>query len=243
MNNNKLLVIGNWKCNPTTSKQAEAFFDSIKQGIGDLQNTEVVICPPFIYLYDIGYPTSNIKFGAQDCFWEQSGAFTGEISPEMLKNLGCEYVILGHSERRQHLKEDDDMIAKKLKAALDAGLKPILCIGETKEQRKQNKAQEILKKQLKILKQIPNSLIINNQLLLAYEPIWAIGTGNTCDVKDAQKVLSFLKTQAQTIIYGGSVDSNNARDYIDKGFDGLLVGNACLDSEEFIKIIDPVEKI
>jgi len=202
-------------------------------------------------MYDIGYPTSNIKFGGQDCFWEQSGAFTGEISPEMLKNLGCEYVILGHSERRQYLGETDKMIGKKLAAAFDAGLKPILCIGETKEQREQNKTQEILKFQLNVLNgPMAQSL---NHLTLAYEPVWAIGTGVSCDPKSAKKVLSFLKEHLSTyyengsrsgrIIYGGSVDSNNAKDYMGAGFDGLLVGNACLNPKEFIKIIDKLEKI
>lgn len=248
MKNNKLLVIGNWKCNPTILKQAEALFSSIKNGVGETKNTEIIICPPFPFLNNIGirYP---YKMGGQNCFWEQSGPFTGEISPEMLKNLGCEYVILGHSERRTHLGETDEMISKKLVAAFDAGIIPILCIGETEEQRKQGKTEEILRFQLMaFLKEIPESLIINNQLLIAYEPIWAIGTGNACQPKDAQQVLSFLKRPDIAyrgdwkIVYGGSVDDKNAKHYIDVGFEGLLIGGVSLDAEQFIKIIKALEK-
>jgi len=246
----KKIIIGNWKCNPTSSRQAENLFKSIVNGVKETKNTEIVICPSFVYLTDLRLTTNNLRLGAQDCFWEQEGPFTGEISPKMLKNLGCKYVILGHSERRQFLNETDEMIGKKLKAAFDAGLRPILCIGETLEQRKQGKTQEILEQQLNVLSDLAAES--PSRLMIAYEPVWAIGAGNACNPQDARQILSFLKkylqlnesrSRWQKIIYGGSVDSKNANDYIDIGFDGLLVGGASLDAKEFVKIVKKVDKI
>ena len=127
-------LIANWKMNPATIKEARKLFDNIYQGVKDL-SAEVVICPPSIYLPNLEFEALNLHLGGQNCFWEQSGAFTGEISPEMLKNIGCKYVILGHSERRQYLGETDEMVGKKFKAVIKAGLIPILCIGETKQER------------------------------------------------------------------------------------------------------------
>jgi len=243
----KKLVIANWKMNPETSEQAVGLFDSINQGVGDLQNTEIVICPPFVWLpillkkapsYAKGY--GGFAFGSQNCFWEQQGAFTGEISPKMLKNLGCEYVILGHSETRMHLGETDEIIGKKLTAALDANLIPILCIGDKDIQVQLQKAMLELKE---------SDL---EKMIIAYEPIWAISSQNGIAVplNQAKQSLIFLKKYFENnfeimpkILYGGSVDSNNAKDYIDIGFDGLLVGNASLNPKEFIKIIDKLEKI
>ena len=176
--------------------------------------------------------------GAQDLFWEEKGAFTGEISPLMLKNLGCEYVIIGHSERRK-LGETDEMINKKIKAAIKAKLKPILCIGETEMGRKSGRTFEVLKNQLK---KAFNNLTIEqfSNLTIAYEPIWAIGTGNPCLPVDAKKVFLFMqKLFGKTpVLYGGSVNSENAINYIrEVGFSGLLVGGASLDAKEFIRIV------
>ena len=124
----KPLVVANWKCNPTTLAEAKRLFNSVKSGIKNIKNVEVIICPPFPYIPHIKNTKYNIRIGAQDCFWEERGAYTGEISPLMLKDLGCQYVIIGHSERRKYQQEKDSMIYKKIEAALKRGLKPILCI-------------------------------------------------------------------------------------------------------------------
>lgn len=205
----KPLIVANWKMNPPTLKEAKALFNSVKK-------TGAVICPPFIYL---PFLKAN---GAQDCFWEGKGAYTGEISPQMLKNLGVEYVILGHSERRKYQEETDEMVEKKLKAASAAGLKPILCIDK--------------------LSQIPKD--INSYYAIAYEPPFAIGTGKGYPFSLAKKMRLAIKKIARDktpIFYGASVNSQNARDYIKKaGFDGLLVGGASLKPKEFIDIVEAV---
>jgi triosephosphate isomerase len=251
------LIVANWKMNPQSLAEARKLFNSIKSWIKGhsnvLKNIRIIICPPFVYLSNIAssnfqHQTPNISLGAQDVFWAKMGAFTGEISPRMLKNLGIEYVILGHSERRKILGETDEMINKKLKAAIKAKLKPILCIGETLEERKKGKTFKILKSQL--TKSLDHSTTQPlNHLIIAYEPVWAIGTGNPCKPEDAKEVLLFLKKFTRPlshlvtrplILYGGSVNSQNAKDYIEIGFDGLLVGGASLDSREFTKIIKSI---
>ena len=135
----KTLIIGNWKMNPQAPAKAKLLFNSIKRGIKDVKNVEAVICPPFVYLANLQQTTNNLQLGAQDCYWEEEGAFTGEVSPLMLKNLGVKYVIIGHSERRRYLNETDETVNKKLKVALKQKLKPILCIGETEKERKMGK--------------------------------------------------------------------------------------------------------
>lgn len=243
----KPLVVANWKCNPTTLDEAGRLFNSVKKGIRNIKNVQVVICPPFVYLTGIKHQRASIKLGAQDCFWEEKGAYTGEISPIMLKNMGCEYVIIGHSERRMISAETDNVINKKLKAAMKAKLKPILCIGETKKERKERTTFKVLKKQLEsALKGIlnPKSLTLNS-LIVAYEPVWAIGTENPCLPTEAQKVLSFLKKNLKNtpIIYGGSVNSANAPRYIkEANFDGLLPGGASLIPKEFISLVKNVSQ-
>lgn len=249
----KPLIVANWKMNPETLKRAKLLFDSIKRGIKNIKNVEIVISPPFICLPLLLTPKPSIpKLGAQDCFWEEKGAFTGEISAKMLKNLGCDYVILGHSERRRYFRETDDTINKKIRAALKTRLKPILCIGETFEERKKGKTFQVLRMQLeKDLKDIFQFKVYSLKFIVAYEPVWAIGTGNPCGPKEAKEVLLFLRKFVQPlfhsntrplILYGGSVNSKNAKDYIDIGFDGLLVGGASLNSEEFIKIVKEASK-
>jgi triosephosphate isomerase len=244
------LIVANWKMNPQSLNEAKKLFNSVKNWIKRnsdiLQNVRIIICPPFVYLSNIAssnfqYQTSNISLGAQDLFWEEKGAFTGEISPRMLKNLGVEYVIIGHSERRK-LGETDEMINKKLKAAIRAKLKPILCIGETEKERKLGKTFQVLKNQLKkALKGTSNIKLQTSNLIIAYEPVWAIGTGNPYKPEKAKEVLLFLKKIFKLpILYGGSVNSKIAKDYIKFGFDGLLVGGASLNAKEFIEIIKNV---
>jgi len=271
----KLLIVANWKCNPLSRTEAKRLFDGIKRGVENIKDAclvrsqrlsngvEVVICPPFTFmLSNIQHLISNIKIGSQDCFWEEKGAYTGEISAPMLKNLGVEYVIIGHSERRKYFGETDEMLNKKLKAAIKAGLKPILCVGETEEERKKGITNKVIKNQLiKDLKDIRYPISpeaeqvrygagnIQYPISIAYEPVWAIGTGNPClpeDVRETglfiQKILTkiYNKKTAQRIriIYGGSANSKNAADYIFKaGMQGLLVGGVSLDAKEFVKIV------
>ena len=216
------LIVANWKCNPITLAKAKLLFNSVKKGIKNVKNVEVVICPPFIYIPYLLKPKTyhlNPKFGAQDCFWEEKGAYTGEVSPKMLKDLGVEYVIIGHSERRA-LGETNEMINKKIRAALKSGLKPILCIDKISQ----------IKKDLK------------TEIIIAYEPLFAIGTGKPCRPEKAKKIRASL-IRFKTVLYGGSVNSENAKDYIEKaGFQGLLVGGASLNPKEFIQIVKNVSK-
>ena len=250
----KALIVANWKCNPTSLKEAKQLFNSIKRKRRNIKNVEVVICPPFIYISKLVEKIgrgkkSQIGFGAQNCFWEKEGAFTGEISPLMLKNLGLKYVILGHSERRKYLRETDEMINKKIKKALEFNLKPILCIGEKKGQ-----TFGILESQIKDgLKNVSKTRIKN--VIIAYEPIWAIGTGKFCSFdrvlsaalfvrKVIYKKYSRILASNLRILYGGSVNKENAKSYIkESGVNGLLVGGASLKTNEFIEILKAVSKI
>ncbi len=235
--------------NPESQKKAEQFFNNIQKGIKNTKNVEIIICPPFIYLAKLKSLTSKLKIGAQNCHYKEKGAYTGEISPSMLKNLKCEYVIIGHSERRNEFKETDEMINKKLLAIFKSKLKPILCVGE------KQKEQMItaIKSQLKIgLKNINRAKA--QDLIIAYEPIWAIGTGNFCDPNDVLEVNLFIKqtlskiynrklAEEIPILYGGSVNANNADSYIKIGkMNGVLVGGSSLDSSEFINIIKKINK-
>lgn len=248
----KSLIIANWKMNPVTIAEAKQLFDLVKKGVKNIKKAEVVVCPPFIYLSAIKpYSNKAMKIGAQNCFWEKEGAYTGEISLPMLKDMGCKYVIVGHSERRGRFGETNEMINKKLKAVLEEKLDPILCIGETKKEREQSKTDNILKNQIVSgLKNI--SSLKFSQTVIAYEPIWAIGTGKPCDIEEAQKMgllirkiisglYDFKGAKNVQVLYGGSVNSKNAAGYIkEAGLQGLLIGGASLKAKEFIKIVKVV---
>ena len=210
------LIIANWKCNPATLKEAQELFNGIEK---DIENKNVVICPPTIFLSSL--ICEGIKFGAQNCFWEDKGAYTGETSPQMIKSIGCEYVIIGHSERRTIFNESNIDIKNKIKKAQEIGLIPIVCIGESKGQN----TFEVIEEQIKD---------IGKDVILAYEPLWAIGTGENASVGKVKEVRDFLKDRK--VLYGGSVNSQNAKDYLEIT-DGLLIGGASLNSEEFLKII------
>lgn len=244
----KPLIVGNWKMNPLNQKAANQLFNSLKRGLKNVRKIEVVICPPFPYLSIINNQLSFIKLGAQNCFWQQKGAFTGEISPQMLKDLRVSYVILGHSERRQIMKETDEMVNKKIKEVLKLNLWPIVCVGETARERKKGETFQVLKKEIKEgFKGIAKSQM--SKVVIAYEPIWAIGTGNPCSADDALTAILFIRkvisqifgitiAKKIKILYGGSVNSKNARDYLgEDGIDGLLVGGASLNPKEFLKIV------
>ncbi|MCD5397132.1 MAG: triose-phosphate isomerase [Candidatus Pacebacteria bacterium] len=251
----KSLIIANWKCNPESLEKAKLMFNSIQRAAKKSRKIEVVICPPFLYLDKKTY--SNFKIGAQNCFWEQAGAFTGEISAKMLKNIGCKYILIGHSERRRILNENNSQINKKLKSAIKAKICPVLCIGETLEQKKQGKMKQVLQTQLFLgLKGVSRKEIEKSKISIAYEPVWAISTTTNkkkCSSEEAhimnlvlRKMLvqKYGKTVAHKIriLYGGSVDSKNVRGFIyEAKMDGILVGKASLSPQEFIEIIKALE--
>ncbi len=248
----KSIIIANWKMNPENVKGAKLLFDSVNKEIKNLsKKPEIVICPPFIYLSDLQNIKSNIKLGSQDCFWEDKGSFTGEISCSMLKNFNSKYVIVGHSERRIFLAETDRNINRKIKAVLKQRLKPIFCIGETKREKDKGRAQTVLRKHIENgLKKIDRKELEN--IVLAYEPIWAIGSGKPCLPDEAKVMRFFLKkvvsqkysraiADKMRMVYGGSVNSQNVKSFIQEaGFNGVLVGGASLKPKEFIGIIKQI---
>jgi len=228
-----MFFLANWKMNPSSLKEGEEILKRLKKFLLK-KPKNVIIFPPFLYLFPLIKKFKDFfNFGAQDVFYEKKGPFTGEISPLMLKNMGVNFVIVGHSERRRYFKEDDEILFKKMKACQELKIKVVFCVGENKKERKENKVFEVLKKQTRFFSQkvFPG--------FLAYEPVWAIGTGTPCQPKDAKKVFSFLKKRFKKtkILYGGSVNSKNAKSYLEAGFDGLLVGGASLKPEEFSKIV------
>jgi triosephosphate isomerase (TIM) len=233
----KNLIVANWKMNPYSQKEANDIFEGIKTGINGLKS-EVVVCPPFVYLAEL----KGLLLSAQNIYFEDKGAFTGEISGIMLKNLGVEYVIIGHSERRKYFDETDESVNKKIKKALETGLKVIFCIGETEEERNASKKNEVLERQ--IIKGLEGVEDLEN-INIAYEPVWAIGTGNNCGVAETKESVEFIRKfvpQTMRILYGGSVKSDNSGLYIkEAGANGLLVGGASLDAEEFVKIVKSAE--
>ncbi len=228
----KRLVIANWKMNPVSSQEADRLFIETERSAGG--NIEVVLCPPFIFLEKAKMILEEVKIGAQNCSFVDKGHLTGEISPRMLKNLGVDYVIIGHSERRNNFNEDDEMINKKVKVALENGLSVILCVGESEEERNNGSTKDVIKRQLK-----EGLNGVKEDVIIAYEPTWAIGSGRACDPDEAEKVRMIIKeTINSRIIYGGSVDPLNIVEYIKKtSFSGFLVGGASLDSEKFSAIL------
>jgi triosephosphate isomerase len=247
----KKLVVGNWKCNPSSLPEAVRNFKALSKGVKKswLKKTEVAICPPFVFLPEIFKSKSGFAAGAQDCFWEKEGAFTGEVSASMIKSLKCKYVILGHSERRTLFSETNETVNKKVKAVLSSGLVPILCVGETSQQREKGETKDVLEKMLKEgMKGIKRAQAA--KIVLAYEPVWAIGTGKACPVQEAQSMGLLLRRVISKIygkkaslkimvLYGGSVSKENAREYVkEAGFSGLLAGGASLKPVEFAKIVE-----
>lgn len=249
----KIFIVANWKMNPPTAEEVKRLLPVINRIVKPPKAAvEVVLCPPFIYLSDLRFKIKDLRIGAQDCFWEQRGAYTGEISPFMLKHVGCEYVIIGHSERRHYLGETDAMINKKVKAVLAAKMRPILCVGESAEERKRSLTYRVIQKQLKAgFREIQKQAL--KKIIVAYEPVWAIGTGNACSFEEARGAMAFIRkivknmggakiAKGMAILYGGSVHSENARGYLtEAGFQGLLVGGASLNPQEFSKIIDIIQ--
>lgn len=254
----KKIIIGNWKMNPLTSKEAERLFSGVAKGISRIKKTkniEIVICPPFIYLEKLKkIRTSKIALGAQDAFFSDVGAFTGEVSGAMLYNLGVKYVILGHSERRA-LGETNALVNKKIKASLSAGLIPILCVGESVRDEKHGYFNLVRGQLGECLAGISKNSI--SKIIIAYEPIWAISsTINRQDATpaDSREMAIFIRkiladkfgreAQKTRVIYGGSANEKDAEDFLKNGgVDGLLPGRASLTAKKFIEIINIAEKI
>jgi triosephosphate isomerase (TIM) len=244
------LIAGNWKMNKTVDEACE-LVSKLRQSLSPFSTVERVVCPPATALLPISaiLDESPIGLGAQNMHWEDAGAFTGEISPAMVKEF-CEYVILGHSERRQYFAETDQTVNKKIKAALKAELTPIVCIGETLEENEAGKTAEVLTRQIKFgwegLSEAEAEMTV-----VAYEPIWAIGTGRAATAEDANHIIGdvvraqlkelFGNTVAESIriLYGGSVKGSNAREYFSQSdIDGALVGGASLKVEDFTAIVE-----
>jgi len=246
------LIAGNWKMN-TTVAEAQALVTQMLGALNRIEGIEVLLCPPFISLATIKgmLQGSMVQLGAQNMYWEDKGAFTGEISPTMLAPL-CRYVILGHSERRHVFSESDEVIACKIRAALRARLKPILCVGERLEENVAGKTTEVIGRQIR---QALSGLGEVGSLVVAYEPVWAIGTGRAASGEQAEVTCGFIrrllgdllgeaKAEAIRILYGGSVTAANTAEFIrQSNIDGALVGGASLKALEFISIADQAASI
>ncbi len=241
----KYCIAANWKMNKTISETRE-FLKAFVPMVRDISGVEIVIAPPFTSLSAASAELtgSNVRLSAQDTFWEEKGAFTGQVSPGMLTDAGCSYAIIGHSERRQYFHEDDSVVNKKIRAAHKAGLGVIFCVGETLEERESGRTFDIIRRE------IEQGLagIGPENLVVAYEPVWAIGTGKTATTDQAQEVHAFIRKSLTTIygaaaeklriLYGGSVTPENVDNLMAcKDVNGALVGGASLKPESFYKIV------
>jgi triosephosphate isomerase len=245
----KLFIAGNWKMHKIIAETIN-LANAIKRELLDFNKVDIAICPPFTSLSSAQeiIMDTNIKLGAQDLYWESQGAFTGEVSAQMLKDCGCQFVIIGHSERRKYFFESDDSVNKKIKAALAAGLVPIVCVGETLEERQADKTIEVVKRQL-IGGFSGLSALDMVKLVIAYEPVWAIGTGKTATPNQAQEVHKFIRdwliesysnqcAESIRILYGGSVKPSNTKELMSQtDIDGALVGGASLEADSFSEIV------
>ncbi|ARK24135.1 triose-phosphate isomerase [Sporosarcina sp. P37] len=246
----KRIIAGNWKMFKLSGEAAD-FAEHIKEKLTASDQVEAVICPPALYINDLlqRFETTGIKVGAQTMHDTDEGAFTGEISPAMLENLGVDYVILGHSERRQYFNETDDTVNKKVLAAFNHNLVPIVCVGETLEQREAHETVSIVSAQVK--KAFSGVTAEQaKQAVIAYEPIWAIGTGKTATADDANEVCSAIRHKIETLYsaeaadairiqYGGSVKPENIAELLAKdNIDGALVGGASLDPDAFVQLVE-----
>lgn len=244
----KKVIAGNWKMNMLPN-EAMAFIESISPLVKDTKD-EVILCVPYTDLFYslLTAQGTNIKIGAQNMHWEEKGAYTGEVSGKMLKSIGVEYVIIGHSERRQYFAETDETVNKKIKAAFENELKPIVCVGESLEQKENGQTDEIITSQTqKALEGLTKEQIKNT--IIAYEPIWAIGTGKTATSEDANNSIKSIRNKiseiygsdvAEEVIiqYGGSVKPSNAKELFETSdIDGALIGGASLKVEDFAKIV------
>jgi triosephosphate isomerase len=257
------LIAGNWKMHKTVG-EATDFVENLRSEVPGIQDVEIVVCPPFTAIYEVARRLmgSNIGVGAQDVFWKEQGAYTSQISPKMLVDAGCTYTIIGHSETRgrfgkaedmtpaqlSYFAENDETVNAKLHAALAVGLKPIVCVGETIEERRAGKTDEIIRTQVeKGLVGINSEQIA--KMVIAYEPVWAIGTGEVCDAPEANRVCGMIRSLIKNMFgqqaadsiriqYGGSVKPDNAKELLEQPeIDGALVGGASLKVADFVAII------
>jgi len=246
------IIAGNWKMNTTITEAVKLVIEEMRGGLDKIEGVEKLLCPPFISLPAVKelISDSSVKLGAQNLYFEEKGAYTGEVSPVMLAGL-CEYVILGHSERRGYFGETDEIVSKKVKAALKVGLKPILCVGEGLEQNEAGQTEKVITRQInESLKQVDSP----EGLVIAYEPIWAIGTGRAATAEQANAVIGLIRktvstlygesfAQALRIQYGGSVTGANATEIMSQPeIDGALIGGASLKAAEFVSITEQAAK-
>jgi len=247
----KPLMAGNWKMNLSLD-EAKDLLDGIKEAQADLDTVDVLVAPPFttLHLAHTMLDGTGILIGAQNMHWEQGGAFTGEVSPLMVREAGCSHVILGHSERRAHFFETSEVINRKADAAIRVGLLPILCIGETLQEREEGRAFDIIRTQLdESLRTRCEAGSLPEDLILAYEPVWAIGTGRTATPEQAQEVHLFIRrwldrafganaAKTTRVLYGGSVKPENSKELMAQpDIDGALIGGASLKADSFLSII------
>ena len=246
------MIAGNWKMN-TTVEEAVALVEEIKKKLGTIETVGVLVCPPFVSLHAVKaiLDKTLIALGAQNLFYEEKGAYTGEISPLMLAEL-CDYVIIGHSERRQYFGETDEIVNRKIRAAQAAGITPILCVGEKLEENEAGKTEEVVSGQLKgSLERIE----YNEELIIAYEPVWAIGTGKAATSREANDTIRLIRrtlaemygereSETTRILYGGSVNPSNITELMEQPeIDGGLVGGASLKADEFVSIITQTSQV
>jgi len=251
----KKIIAGNWKMNKT-GDEAASYARNLKIKTLNITKTEIIICPPFTALPPVKeiLKESKIKLGAQNVHWEPSGAYTGEISAEMIETAGCSYVIIGHSERRQFFGETNQTVNKKIKQTLTTNLSPIICFGETLQQRQEGRTKNVVKSQL--IEGLEGlSLDQMQRLVLAYEPVWAIGTGVTATPEQAEEVHQFIReligeifnsqiADSALILYGGSVKPGNVYDLLSKeNIDGGLIGGASLNLDSFVAMIKIAEDL
>jgi triosephosphate isomerase len=247
------VIAGNWKMNMTDPEAVE-LAKALKDNLKSIENSELVICPPFTSLSSLSeiLAGSNIGLGAQNLFWESSGAYTGEVSAEMLLSVGCKYVIIGHSERRQYFGEENQSVNRKVKTAIERGLTPIVCVGERLEQREEGRTEVVVEDHVRGAFEGLSSEEVR-KAVIAYEPVWAIGTGKTATPEQANEVHLFIRelikelydadlSSRTRILYGGSVKPDNAKSLIEQPeLDGFLVGGASLKAQPFAAIAKEVE--
>ena len=252
----KFLIAGNWKMNAGPTEAAALSQEIASMWENKSFQSEALICPPFVSISSVvtGFEGTGFQTGAQNVSNENNGAFTGEISTDMLKDSGCEYVIVGHSERREYYHEDDNLVALKTKKVIDDGLKAIVCVGEVLSDRKAGNAEKVVMGQLnRVLQELKGDL--SGQLVVAYEPVWAIGTGETASPEQAQEMHKFIRSlltehfggeiaEKIRILYGGSMKPENAEELLSqKDVDGGLIGGASLKADSFSKILSVAESI
>lgn len=245
----KPVIAGNWKMNKKVNEAID-LVSSLKPLVEGINQITIIVCPPFTSLYSVSQiiKGTNIELGGQNCYLKESGAYTGEIAPQMLQDVGCNWTILGHSERRQYFNENDSLLNQKLKYVISTGLKVMFCIGETLDEREENRMESVLRRQIiEGLRDLTPEQLKN--VVIAYEPVWAIGTGKTATKEQAQEAHAFIRSLIERqfgkaaaenlpIQYGGSVKPENAKELISQpDVNGFLVGGASLIAESFSQII------